>query len=150
VECGGKEKAAAIHQEVTREIDALLPRIFAERRKTGEWDVEAVELPLRTAPPAAGTAGLTELLRESGPIQTSVPCSCGGKARLKDTRLKPILTVRGPAKMLRADYWCPDCRQGRFPADAALDIQDTEFCCHNTCARGLIQSEFVLGREGSI
>jgi len=73
VERGGKKTAAAIHQEVTREIDTLLPRIFAERRKTGEWDVEAVELALRTALHAAGAAGLTELLRESGPVQTSVP-----------------------------------------------------------------------------
>jgi hypothetical protein len=41
-------------------------------------------------------------------------------------RLKPILTVLGPAKTLRAYYWCLRCRQGQFPADAALDIEDTE------------------------
>jgi hypothetical protein len=41
-------------------------------------------------------------------------------------RLKPIFTVLGPTKMLRTYYWCPDCRPGQFPADAALDIQDTE------------------------
>ena len=124
MERGGKKAAAAIHKEVTREIDTLLPCIFAERRKTGELDIEAVELALRTALHAAGAASLTELLRESGPVQTSVPCSCGGKARFKDMRLKPILTVLGPAKMLRAYYGCLDCRQGRFPADAALDIED--------------------------
>jgi hypothetical protein len=28
--------------------------------------------------------------------------------------------------MLRAYYWCPGCRQGQFPADAALDIKDNE------------------------
>jgi len=150
VECGGKKTAAAIHQEVTREIDTLLPRIFAERRKTGEWDVEAVGLALRTALHAAGAAGLTELLRESGPVQTSAPCSCGGKARFKDLRLKPILTVLGPAKMLRAYYWCPDCRQGRFPADAALDIEDTELSSGVRRMLALVGSEcssFDHGRQ---
>jgi hypothetical protein len=126
VEYRGKKTAAAVHQEVTREIDTLLPRIFAAQRNSGELDIEAVELALRTAVHTAGAAGLTELLREMGPIQTSVPCSCGGKARYKDTRVKPILTVLGPAKMLRAYYWCPRCRQGQFPADNARDIQDTE------------------------
>jgi len=105
----------------------LLPRIFAERRKTGEWDMEAVELAWRTALHAAGAKGLTELLRETGPVQAQVPCHCGGKARYKDRRSKPILTALGPAKMLRAYYWCSRCRQGQFPADTARDIEDTAF-----------------------
>ena len=114
-------------QEITRELETLLPRIFAERRKAGELDVEAVELAFRTALHSAGAAGLTELLRQPGPVPTSVPCACGGKARYKDMRPKPVLTVLGPAKMLRAYYWCSRCRQGQFPADIARDIEDTEF-----------------------
>jgi len=127
VERGGKKTAAAVYQEITRELDALLPRIFAERRKTGELDLEAVELAFRTALHSAGAAGLSELLRESGPIPTTVPCACGSPARYKDMRRKPILTVLGPAHMLRAYYWCSRCRQGQFPADLARDIEDTEF-----------------------
>lgn len=124
---GGKKTAAAVRQEITREIDTLLPRIFAEQRKTGDLDIEAVELAMRTALHAAGAAGLTELLRQPGPVPTSVPCACGGQARYKDMRLKPLLTILGPAKTLRAYYWCSRCRQGRFPADIARDIEDTEF-----------------------
>jgi hypothetical protein len=71
----------------------------------------AVELALRTALHAAGAAGLTQLLRETGPVQANVPCPCGGKARYKDMRLKLILTVLGTAQMLRAYYWCSRCRQ---------------------------------------
>ena len=127
MERGGKKTVAAVHQEITRELDTLLPRIFAERRKAGELDIEAVELAFRTALHSAGAAGLTELLRQPGPVQTSVPCTCGRQARYKDMRLKPILTVLGPAKMLRAYYWCSQCRQGQFPADIARDIEDTEF-----------------------
>jgi hypothetical protein len=127
VERGGKKTIAAVHREITRELDTLLPRIFAERRKAGELDIEAVELAFRTALHSAGAAGLTELLRQPGPVQTSVPCPCGRQARYKDMRLKPILTVLGPAKMLRAYYWCSQCRQGQFPADIARDIENTEF-----------------------
>jgi hypothetical protein len=123
----GKKTTAAVHQEITREIDALLPRIFSERRKPGGLDTEAVELAFRTAVHAAGAAGLTQLLRESDPVPPSVPCPCGGKARYKDQRLKPLLTVLGPAQMLRAYYWCSHCRQGQFPADRERDIKNTEF-----------------------
>jgi hypothetical protein len=107
--------AAAVHQEITRELDTLLPRIFAERRKAGDLDVEAVELAFRTALHSAGAAGLSELLQQTGPIATTVPCACGSQARYKDKRRKPILTVLGPAYMLRAYYWCSRCRQGQFP-----------------------------------
>lgn len=127
MERGGKKTVAAVHQEVARELDALLPRIFAEQRGTGGLDIEAVELAFRTALHSAGAAGLTELLCQPEPVQTSVPCACGSQARYKDTRLKPILTVLGPAKMRRAYYWCSRCRQGQFPADIAHDIEDTEY-----------------------
>ena len=127
MERGGKKTAAAIRQEITRQLDTLLPRILAERRKTGDLDLEAVELAFRAALHSAGAAGLSELLREPGPIPTTVPCACGSHARYKDMRRKPILTVLGPAHMLRAYYWCPRCRQGQFPADSARDIEDTEF-----------------------
>jgi hypothetical protein len=40
VERGGKKTAAAVHQDVSREIDTLLPRIFVERRKAGELDIQ--------------------------------------------------------------------------------------------------------------
>jgi hypothetical protein len=103
-----------------------LPRIFAERRKTGDLDLEAVELAFRTTIHSAGAAGLSELLREPGPIPTTVPCACGRHARYKDMRRKPILTVLGPAHMLRAYYWCTHCRQGQFPADCTRDMEGTE------------------------
>ena len=53
MEHGGKKTVAAVHQEITRELDTLLPRIFAERRKAGELDIEAVSwrFELRSTPP---------------------------------------------------------------------------------------------------
>jgi hypothetical protein len=50
----GKKTAAAIHQEVAREVNQLLGRIFAQRRKDGRTDLEAVESALErlfTKPP---------------------------------------------------------------------------------------------------
>ncbi len=146
----GKKTAAAIHQEVAREIDALLRVIFAERRKTGGLDLEAVEIALRTALHQAGAAGLSELLRQPSPAPPSLPCCCGGKARFKDIRSKSILTVLGRAEMLRAYYWCARCREGQFAADAALDMEETEFSPGVRRMLALVGSEcssFERGRE---
>ena len=146
----GKKTAAAVHQEVTRELDALLPRIFTERHKTGDLDLEAVELALRTALHSAGAVGLSELLREVGPIPTTVACACGSQARYKDMRRKPILTVLGPARMRRPYYWCAHCRQGQFPADTTRDMEDTEFSPGVRRMLALVGSEsssFDQGRQ---
>jgi len=117
--------------------------IFAERHKTGGLDLEAVEMALGTALHAAGAAGLSELLRLASPTQPSPPCSCGSQARFKGMRTKPLLTVLGPAGLLRPYYWCSDCHQGQFPSDAALDVEDTE------CSPGVRRMLALVGRECS-
>ena len=124
----GKKTAAAIHQEVTREINGLLARIFAERRKTGHTDLESVEMALRTSLHQAGAAALTELLQFSppGPDQRHLPCSCGHTADYLELRGKAVLTVVGTAHLQRPYYLCPHCHQGQFPADGELDVVDTE------------------------
>jgi hypothetical protein len=124
----GKKTAAAIHQEVTREINGLLARIFAERRKTGHTDLESVEMALRTSLHQAGAAALTELLQFSppGPDQRHLPCSCGHTADYLELRGKAVLTVVGTAHLKRPYYLCPHCHQGQCPADGELDVVDTE------------------------
>jgi hypothetical protein len=63
----GKETAAAIHQEVTREVNRLLHQVFAQRRQDGRTDLEAVETALRSALHQAGAAALTQLLQFAAP-----------------------------------------------------------------------------------
>lgn len=124
--------------------------IFAERHKTGRLDLEAVEMALRTALHAAGAAGLSELLHLPSPTQPRRPCPCGGKARFKGMRTKPLVTVLGPAELLRPYYWCSDCHQGQFPSDAALDVEHTDFSPGVRRMLALVGSEcssFERGRE---
>ena len=63
MDTGGKKTAAAVHEEITREIDRLLRVLFNGRRKTGYVDLEATEMMMRSAMHRAGAAGITELLR---------------------------------------------------------------------------------------
>jgi len=110
----GKKKAVAIHQEITREINLLLARIFAERRKTGE--MEAIELALRASLHQAGATALTALLQFDPPCaeQRQLSCSCGHTARYVELRSKSVLTAVGAATCLRPYYLCDRCHHGQF------------------------------------
>jgi hypothetical protein len=124
----GKKAAAAIHQEVAREVNQFLNRIYAQRRRNGGTDLEAVETALRTALHQAGAAVLTELLQYPAPPedQRQLPCPCGHRAQYQGLRSKPLLTMVGPARISRPYYLCLQYHEGQFPADVALDIADTE------------------------
>jgi hypothetical protein len=124
----GKKTAAAIHQEIAREVNQLLRRIFAQRRHGGRTDLEAVEIALRAALHQAGATALSELLQYEipAPDQRRLPCPCGHHAQYQELRAKPVLTVVGPAQIVRPYYLCSQCHQGQFPADEELDVTDTE------------------------
>lgn len=98
---------------------------------------------VRAAMHHAGAAGLTELLQFAAPSvdQRAIPCSCGQQARYLELRSKTILTAVGQVRISRPYYLCPHCHDGRFPADAELDVQDTE------SSPGVRRMEAVLGQE---
>ncbi len=124
----GKKTAAAFHEEIAREVDQWLRVLFAGQRKTGHVDLEAVEMLVRSGMHRAGAAGLQAMLAVPAPAasERSVPCSCGEPARYQGLRSKPVLTAVGEVNVSRPYYWCGDCHRGQFPADAALDIEQTE------------------------
>lgn len=126
-----------------REVGRLLRVLFNGRRKTGHWDLEAIEEALRPAMHRAGAAALSELLQWRPPAsdQRSLPCSCGHQARYRELRSKSVLTVVGRARVLRPYYLCPHCHGGQFPADAELDIENTEF------SPGVRRMQAVVGQE---
>ena len=57
-----KKTAAAIHQEVTREVQTLLQVVFGAPRKSPALDLEAVEMAVRSAMHRAGAGALSRLL----------------------------------------------------------------------------------------
>jgi hypothetical protein len=102
---------------------------FNARRKTGRWDLEALEMAVRSAMHRAGAAALTQLLQFPAPTaaQRDIPCACGRQAHYRELRSKLFLTAVGQAEASRPYYLCPDCHNGQFPADVELDIENTEF-----------------------
>lgn len=102
--------------------------LFNGRRKTGHWDLEAIEMMIRSAMHRVGAAGITELLQFPIPPaeQRTVPCSCGHTAHYRELRSKPVLTAVGRVDVSRPYYLCSHCHNGQFPADIELDIENTE------------------------
>jgi len=143
VDTGGKKTAAAIHEEITREVDQLLHVIFNGRRKTGHVDLEASEMMMRSAMHQVGAAGLTQLLRFPVPPaqQRTLPCSCGHTAHYQELRSKSILTAVGSVEVSRPYYLCSHCHNGQFPADVELDIENKE---HSPGVRRMLA---VVGQE---
>jgi hypothetical protein len=143
VDTRGKKTAAAIHQEITREVDQWLHVLFNGRRKTGHVDLEACEMMMRSAMHRVGAAGITQLLRFPVPPaeQRTAPCSCGHTARYQELRSKPILTAVGRVEVTRPYYLCSHCHNGQFPADVELDIENKE------CSPGVRRMLAVVGQQ---
>jgi Uncharacterised protein family (UPF0236) len=120
-----------------------LGRIFAERKKTGGLDLEALETGFRTALHQAGAAALTQLLRfpEPAPEQRAIACACGQQARYRELRSRRILTAVGEAELTRPWYLCPSCHNGQFPVDRQLDVENRD------CSPGVRRMQAVVGQE---
>ena len=132
-------------------MNQLLCRIFAQRRKEGRTDLEAVETALRSALHQAGASALSELLQYDAPAadQRRRPCSCGYAAEYRELRSRPVLTVVGTVQLSRPYYLCPHCHTGQFPTDVHLDIENTEFSPGVRRMQALVgqQAPFDHGRE---
>jgi Uncharacterised protein family (UPF0236) len=143
VSSAGKKTAEGIQKEVAQEIDQLLRVVFADLRKSGRLDLEAVEMATRAAMHQAGAVVLKELLQKPRQeVAREVACSCGRQARFHEMRPKQILTVLGRIYIQRAYYLCPHCHEGQSPLDAELDVQSTE------CSPGVRRMMALVGSEG--
>jgi hypothetical protein len=124
-------------------VSRLLAVIFADWRKNGTLDLEAVEMATRTAMHRAGAAVLSELLAGSEAPERAVPCACGHSAQYHDTRPKQLQTAVGRVRYQRAYYRCPHCHQGQSPRDRELDVEGTE------CSPGVRRMMAMVGSETS-
>ncbi|HTP69165.1 MAG TPA: ISKra4 family transposase [Dongiaceae bacterium] len=133
------------------EVNRFLGRVFAQRRKDGRSDLEAVESALRAALHQAGAAALSELLQFETPAaeQRQLPCCCGHHAQYQEIRCRPVLTIVGPVRISRPYYLCSQCHVGQFPVDVELDIENTEFSPGVRRMQALVgqQAPFAHGRE---
>jgi len=116
---------------------------FAGSRKSGHFDLEAIEMATRTASHQLGARLVEKLLSAPGEFKCEVPCPCGHKARFHQLRPKQLLTILGPITIQRPYYVCPACGSGQSPRDAELDVQATQY------SPGVRRMLAVLGGEMS-
>lgn len=132
-------------------MNTLLTRVFAERRRSGRTDLEAVEMALRSGMHHAGAVALTELLQFAPPSadRRSLPCRCGHRAHYLELRSKPVLSAVGEVRVSRPYYLCTHCHTGQFPVDVELDIENTEISPAVRRMQALVGQEapFDHGRE---
>jgi hypothetical protein len=117
--------------------------VFQDRRKTGRFDLEAIEMAVRSAMHHAGATALGEMLQFPVPAeeQRSIPCSCGHQATYQELRCKAVLTAVGEVTISRPYYLCSHCHNGQFPADVELDIENKE------CSPGVRRMQALVGQE---
>lgn len=101
--------------------------IFGGWVKSGAVDLEAMEMAIREAMHTAGASVLSGLLREERPLEKTVACICGSRAKCVELRPREVLTAVGWAEIVRAYYLCPECGTGQSPMDRELDIEKTDF-----------------------
>lgn len=101
--------------------------IFAERRKTGALDLEAVEQATRDALHQAGAGLLETLLNEDEACDSPKACACGAAARYAGRRPKKIVTMLGEVELERPYYHCRRCGEGFAPQDRELDVEATQY-----------------------
>jgi len=117
--------------------------IFAGVRKTGQVDLEAIEMLVRGSLHRAGAEILSRLLSQPCGETSQTPCACGQAAQYHDTRPKQLLTVLGPVEFQRGYYVCPTCRQGQSPRDRELDVEGV------SCSPGVRRMMAVVGSDSS-
>jgi hypothetical protein len=87
----GKKTAAAACEKASSQLEQQLQRIFADRHKTGQLELDAAEMAIRATVHQTGADAVTELLRLSPPgdDRRSIPCTCGRIARYEEMRSRP-------------------------------------------------------------
>ncbi len=111
--------------------------------KSGQFDLEAVELATRAASHQLGAKMLERLLSGSARFDLTLACECGQVARFHQLRAKQVLTVLGPITIQRPYYVCPHCHRGCSPRDRELDVQGV------TCSPGVRRMLALVGSETS-
>ena len=138
-----EKNCQAIQREAAREVAALLKAIFTGFRKSGQFDLEAVEMATRAASHQLGAKVLEQLLSGSAGFELTVACEGCQTARLHQLQAKQVLMVLGPIMLERPYYVCSHCHRGCSPRDGELDVQGV------MCSPGVRRMMAVVGSESS-
>ncbi len=103
--------------------------VFKDKDKNGHFDLESIEMYIRSSMHNAGCIMLEKLLNADGGDYKgrTIPYDNGNLAEFVDYREKDVLTVLGNVKIKRAYYYDKECGKGCCPKDKALDIERTSF-----------------------
>jgi hypothetical protein len=79
-----KKTTTAACEIASSQLEQQLQRIFADRRKTGQLDLEAAEMAIRSTVHQTGADAVTELLRLAPPDDDhrSVPCNLRSRRQI--------------------------------------------------------------------
>lgn len=104
-------------------------RYFDEKSTTGDFDLEAFEMSIRTSMHRIGASMLAMLVNaDGGGYQgRTISRGQGHPYEFIDYRDKELLTVLGPVDVKRAYYYDRECRVGFCPKDRVLDIEGTSY-----------------------
>ena len=112
-----RKTQAAIKAELVAKYEAILDDVLRQGEPTDGLtltDIEEVALRARAEVGKQVTAAL--LKNESGQSVPGPRCpSCGQEMRYKGEKHRYLRTRSGDVEVERAYYYCPRCRQGRFP-----------------------------------
>jgi len=127
----------------------LLEVVFTGLRKSGYFDLEAVEMATRAAAHQLGAKMLEQLLSAPMEFAREIDCTCGHRARFHQIRPKHLVTALGPVHIERPYYLCPACHKGYSPRDVELDTTGTEYSPGVRRMMAVVGSDtsFEQGRE---
>jgi hypothetical protein len=121
----------------------LLEVIFQGLRKSGQFDLEAVEMATRAAAHQLGAMVLQNLLNTATSFPAQVHCGCGEYAHFHAVRSKQVVSVVGPITIERPYYICAHCHRGQSPRDVELDVVHTQY------SPGVRRMMAVVGSDSS-
>lgn len=98
------------------------------KRRQGRLDLEATEKAIRGSMHEVGGKVLERLANaDRGYRGAQVKCPKGHPANFVEYRDKSLVTVLSEIEVVRAYYYCAQCRGGVIPKDMELDISQTLF-----------------------
>ena len=133
-----------------KEVERIVGRYYAEKSKSGTFDLESFEMSIRSSLHGIGRSMLEMFVNaDGGDYRGRILCEKGHKYEFIEYRDKKLLTVLGSVAVKRAYYYDQEHRTGYCPKDRILDIEGTSYSSGVRRMMGRVGAyrSFGLGRE---